>query len=99
MVDTAASAYFTAHNEPYLTDLKRLINTSKKFSARRNDIAHGIVQPFAQSKGLTPVTYALSPSRHATRRKRLEYNIANSSLDTMEYAPYSLMEARPDVSL
>jgi hypothetical protein len=87
MIKSAANAYFITNNIPQLTELNAMLNKARNFSARRNDIAHGIVQPFAQPNGLAPQTFALVPSRHATKRKRLEFNLVDNKFDTVyEYA-------------
>jgi hypothetical protein len=94
MIRAAASSYFTIKNEPYLEELKQVLDEAKSFSPRRNDIAHGILQPFTKPSGLGPQTYALVPSRHATRRRRLEYNLKDGTLDIIYDYAYTSVEIR-----
>ena len=87
MIRTAASAYFITNNIQHIADLNVMLNKARHFSARRNDIAHGIVQPFTQPHGITPQTFALVPSRHSAKRKRLELNLGTNKYDAVyEYA-------------
>jgi hypothetical protein len=87
MIRTAATTYFIINNEPYLELLKSLLSSAQNFAPRRNDIAHGIVQTLTPSSALLPQTYALVPSRHATRRSRIEHNLETSKFDVVyEYA-------------
>lgn len=47
MLKAASEAYFhESPNDGWLTSFKTIFKTSKEFAARRNDIAHGVVQYF-----------------------------------------------------
>jgi hypothetical protein len=92
LVKAAASAYFMRKSNPLNDDLRSLFDKAKSFSFRRNDIAHGIVQPVSLGSGLSPNTLALVPSRHATRRRRLEYNLDTSRFDAKYDYAYTSKE-------
>ena len=94
MIKAAAAAYFTTNNKEPSEELKILLERAKSFSLRRNDIAHGIVQPFTHPSGLQPRTYALLPSRHATRRRRIEYNLEVSRFDSVHEYAYTSNEIK-----
>lgn len=70
MINEAARAYYFIHGGTGNKAIKDLTDTAKNFATRRNEIAHGIVQPYYIG-GVAPTGYALGPSRHATRKQKL----------------------------
>jgi hypothetical protein len=70
MVTEASNAYFTRYNKHSLVGFEDFLVRAKQFATRRNEIAHGIVQPYFVSTLLRD-GFALGPSRHATRKKKL----------------------------
>jgi len=75
MVRAAAEAYFDEHPDPDLQkDLADLLNTASRASARRNEIAHGVVQPIDPSKTVfTGGRYTLVPAYYATNKRDLRH--------------------------
>jgi hypothetical protein len=75
MVEAAGEAYFLA--EPH-TDhqaaLKSILKLGDKFSARRNEIAHGIVGEYSSPAGHVR-GLALLPPEHATNKRNLRTDI------------------------
>lgn len=70
MIMEAAKSYCFIHKTDFFDDLKKFLDEAKQFATRRNEIAHGIVQPYYVG-GLANSGFALGPSRHATRKLRL----------------------------
>jgi len=55
MLRAAADAYLAyAPNPSFKRRIKDVISDNQRFSARRNDMAHGIVQPYAIHKRFHP---------------------------------------------
>jgi hypothetical protein len=71
MIKEASSAYFFTYKTDYPDDISVLLEDAKHFAARRNEIAHGIVQPY-YAGGLGNNGFALGPSRYATRKRKLK---------------------------
>lgn len=66
MIEEAADVFFANRPAPEVAlGLKTHLNNYANLAARRNDIAHGIAQPFA------PGGYALFPAYHASRKREL----------------------------
>jgi hypothetical protein len=70
MLKEASAAYFAKYPGIRAEECADLWDSARNFSVRRNEIAHGIVQPYYVG-GLAPTGFALGPSRHATRKKKL----------------------------
>ena len=88
MIDQAAKAHFFAFPDDVALLLKDLLESAKRFSARRNEIAHGIVQPY-QPQGLSIPGYALLPSRHATRKRELSNNPIKGNAEIISAYAYA----------
>ena len=75
MMQAAASAYFSDYPNPDLqSQFDDLMRDAAHFSGRRNDIAHGIVQPYYGSDAdpaKEDATFALVPSLHATSKHKM----------------------------
>jgi hypothetical protein len=73
MVRSAAEAYFATRQDAQAVAIQARLAAHMKLlgraSPRRNDIAHGIVQPFSNLGG--PNGYALFPSYYTSRRRDL----------------------------
>ena len=86
MVLEAAKAYF--FNKPsYLEkEIILIISDAKEYAARRNEIAHGIIQPY-YTGGLAPSGYVVGPSRFAVRKRKLtRHNETQTDLAIGMYA-------------
>lgn len=70
MINEASKAFFLHVIPSIEKEIKHLLDDAKQFATRRNEIAHGIVQPY-YSKGSTQSGYVLGPSRFATRKQKL----------------------------
>lgn len=71
MARVSGEAYFARyHNAERDLEFKDLLTAANGFSGRRNEIAHGIVQPYVPD-GLTVRGYALGPSYHAANKRKL----------------------------
>ncbi len=70
MINEASAAYFFSNNSPLQPAIASLLIEAKEFATRRNEIAHGIIQPY-YTGGLAPSGYALGPSRFAVRKRKL----------------------------
>ncbi len=74
MLEAAADAYFAlSPDEQGEQDLKDLIKDTRHWAANRNAIAHGIVQPYVTPEQ-KPDGYALVPSWHATKKRKIMRN-------------------------
>ena len=82
MINEASKAFFLRINPSIENEIKRLLDDAKQFATRRNEIAHGIVQPY-YSRGQTQSGYALGPSRFATRKQILSWDGMLGSVDGM----------------
>jgi hypothetical protein len=70
MAKEASSAFFRLYfsiSKDQIDLYRHITKAAKDYSPRRNDIAHGIVQPYVNPKRI-PSGYALIPSRHATKK-------------------------------
>ncbi|HEY4345811.1 MAG TPA: hypothetical protein VGN05_15785 [Parvibaculum sp.] len=86
MIRAAADAYFVKHPHPAQAMLKLLLDEATGFAALRNDIAHGIVQPYSPD-GQTIQGSALIPARHATKTRKLAKQTSGApSTITLAYA-------------
>jgi hypothetical protein len=70
MILSASKAFFLSIEPSYEAEIKSLLDDAKQFASRRNEIAHGIVQPY-YIKGSNRSGYALGPSKYATRKQNL----------------------------
>jgi hypothetical protein len=70
MINEASTAYFFSKPSPVQAEISSLLNESKEFATRRNEIAHGIIQPYYVG-GLAPSGFVLGPSRFAVRKRKL----------------------------
>jgi hypothetical protein len=80
LIEAAAEVYFKYNVDKELySDLKKLLNQANRhWSGRRNEIAHGIVQPWfgVENEGKENETairkgFVLFPAYYATRKRRL----------------------------
>ncbi|MDW3206837.1 MAG: hypothetical protein R8L07_14970 [Alphaproteobacteria bacterium] len=95
LIEAAASAqFFLRQDEQLSSALSSQIVTARKFSPRRNEIAHGRVIPyFSMAYGpfgyrtarKTPSGYVLCPTDHATNKREL--NEPRMLLETAHEAP------------
>ena len=76
LLEAAAEVYFTDTAEGALqADFKRQMDTASDASARRSDIAHGTVQPYAFGLNTAPLQgrrfdgYCLVPSTYTSKRR------------------------------
>ena len=83
MIEKAAEVYFRYHViDPQSQQAleKLIVHSRDRLSARRNEIAHGIVQPLGVSAaGVRDVKegFALFPAYYATRKRRLSEDGSN----------------------
>jgi len=71
MIEAAAEAYFMIKRGPRVkADLSRLLNRTVKFGARRNEIAHGLVQDF-KIEPRKREGFALHPSYFNSNKRSL----------------------------
>jgi hypothetical protein len=88
MVDAAQEAFFDFFpNTALQTDLKKLLSTSRNCaSPRRNEIAHGVVEPYRTFIVSTVAGFCLGPSWYATNKRDLvDLNIGQgATLKTTE---------------
>ncbi|RYD86798.1 MAG: hypothetical protein EOP50_21820 [Sphingobacteriales bacterium] len=81
MLQAAAEVFFNDFPSDSLQDrFNKLDKAAGRFSGRRNEIAHGIVQPYYAINGEAHVGAALVPSYFATNKRLLE------SVDGDEYS-------------
>lgn len=83
MVKVATEAYFLQTPHEIHSTFIKIIDEAKEFSTRRNEIAHGIVQPYSYDQRI--LGYALGPSRHATRKHKLYLEIDFNSSNPIGY--------------
>lgn len=88
MILAASKAYFFTREPSYEEDIKSLLDDARQFSTRRNEIAHGIVQPYF-IKGSRRAGYALGPSKYATRKQRLSHLYDFDIYDAMVSSMYA----------
>jgi hypothetical protein len=78
MISEAAKAYFFSNPASIEGEIQSLLDEAKQFATRRNEIAHGIMQPYYVG-GPAPSGYVIGPSRYAVRKRKLlkhpEYKI------------------------
>ena len=87
MIKAAAEVFFLDHPHAALeADFYTLEKNAGSFAARRNEIAHGIVQPYFV--GGTDVGSALIPSYHATNKRKLGAQVDSDTPQTavLKYA-------------
>lgn len=77
MIKAASIAHFVRYQDDLIGPFKELskqfasfLTEADNFASRRNEIAHGIVQPYFPD-GQREDGYALGPSRHATNKRKL----------------------------
>jgi hypothetical protein len=76
MIERAAEVYFK-HNNDETTEraLEDVLKSASQFVGRRNDIAHGIVQPLFELDSINTKTvqkgFVLYPAFYATRKRKL----------------------------
>lgn len=75
MLESAAEAYFKYKPDTDLEEkLAQLLKSANQFSGRRNDIAHGIVNPYIINIDESTIVnkgYVLYPAYYATRKRKL----------------------------
>jgi hypothetical protein len=75
MIETAAEVYFRHTPDPRLQSLlAELLKRSRQFTTRRNEIAHGIVNPYfgvGEDDLLVQKGFVLYPAYYATRKRKL----------------------------
>jgi hypothetical protein len=96
MVQSAAEVYFRRNPSTDLENkLRELLKLAEKFTGRRNEIAHGIVQPYffdKGEKGLEQRGFVLYPAYYATRRRKFAGDpIEHGDVITLTYV-YSSIE-------
>jgi hypothetical protein len=96
LIESAAEVYFkNKPNDALHQAIKNLLTlSSNKFSARRNEIAHGIVNPYFKIENDQSVQkgYVLYPAYYATRKRKLPES--GPLMDTMPTYVYSSTEIR-----
>jgi hypothetical protein len=70
MIFEASKAYFFANPSYIEAQIKSLIDDAKHLATRRNEIAHGIIQP-CYTEDLALSGYVVGPSRYAVRKRKL----------------------------
>lgn len=94
MLREATSAFFFRRkNDELRQKTITLLDESKNFSPRRNEIAHGIVQPY-YAGGLAPTGFAVAPSRFSTRKKKLTIHALTEYTVTADAYAYTSVELR-----
>jgi len=86
MLWAAAEAYLSLHPDALLqASLETILKEAKKASPRRNEIAHGIVQPLMAMD--RSITWALVPAYYATNKRNLDRSpkYAFSSIEIMGF--------------
>lgn len=75
MLKGAADIYFQEHPEPHFeAQFSSIYKTARRAGARRNDIAHGIVQPFNRiTKPRKGWDYGLYPSYYTSKGRDLSF--------------------------
>jgi hypothetical protein len=94
LIESAAEVYFRYNPDNALHSLlDEILKRSRQFSARRNEIAHGIVSPFvrlSENDEWVDCGFVLYPAYYATRKRQLP---ATTPLDPVEFTfAYSSIE-------
>ena len=72
MIEAVKETFFAAYRDKVLeADLKKHLDLCANYSPRRNEIAHGIVQPHPDFEHPNKFTWVLMPSEYATNKRRL----------------------------
>ncbi|MFZ3324406.1 MAG: hypothetical protein WA231_00285 [Methylocella sp.] len=91
MIKAAADAHFAKHPHGGTAIFKHICEMAEGFSARRNEIAHGVVQLYypdgKQSSGS-----ALGPSRHFTKKQKLTKKDGESMVTISPTYAYTAIE-------
>jgi hypothetical protein len=90
LIRAAAESYYFHAKKSMPDELSSILDDSKNFSTRRNEIAHGIVQPY--HVGLSPSGFALGPSRYSTRKLKLQKLEANPVPSLVSMYAYTSVE-------
>jgi hypothetical protein len=90
MVTAAAEVHFVFYPSVDAPDkLRELLNLANCLSARRNEIAYGIVQPYVPRPlapvGYTERRYALFPAYYATNKRKFEDKPEYGFISTPKY--------------
>jgi hypothetical protein len=97
LIEHAAEVYFKYKpNDDLHADLKNLLRTAvNNFSARRNEIAHGIVNPYITIENEKTVRkgFVLFPAYYATRKRKLP-EAREPLMDTKPNYVYSSLEIK-----
>lgn len=90
MLSSAAEMYFIDYPDESLdADLTALMKLARKGASRRNEIAHGIVQPMQGALTMfTGATYALYPAYYSTSRRDSDFlpKYAYTSVEISRFA-------------
>ena len=79
MIKAAAESYFLLRpDDDTANEFKELMKCADDLAPRRNEIAHGIVQPYFPLAARPPKGYALVPSLHATGKRPIVRAIAHA---------------------
>jgi hypothetical protein len=74
LIENAAEVYFKYTKDDQLqTQIEKLLKQANELSGRRNEIAHGIVNPYVTVKDgvMTNKGWVLYPAYYATRKRKL----------------------------
>jgi hypothetical protein len=92
MLESAVEVHFAVYPDKELQDkLADILTTAEKLSARRNEIAHGIVQPYAPDLEPDVPSFALFPAYYATNKRKLREQDLALQLTTAQFV-YSSAE-------
>jgi len=90
MIRAASEAYFLHRKKTVSEEFQSILDDAKNFATRRNEIAHGIVQPYFI--GHIVVGSVLGPSRYATRKLKLERDDNSDKLEVVRKYAYTSTE-------
>ncbi len=93
MLEASIEVHFAVYPDEELQNkLTDILTTAEKLSARRNEIAHGIVQPYVANLTEPHVpSYALFPAYYATSKRKFQEQDLALQLTTAKFV-YSSIE-------
>ena len=92
MLEAAGLAFYLISPHPSQVFFAEILKQSRGFSARRNEIAHGIVQLYFQDWRQPNIGSALGPSRHATNKQKLVPSLDQTSVTSVPSYAYTSLE-------
>jgi len=100
MIKAAADAHFMKHPNSASAIFDHICEEAIGFSARRNEIAHGVVQLYYPD-GKNAAGSVLGPSLHATRKRKLSKKVGDpiSIKPTYAYSAQELLKFTRDFHL